>query len=73
MDSLPTLEVGPRINMGIKVDSRIVLLLLYHEPLLGPLVGVGVGFGIPESVVNLKKWQCCMSLPLIYPNVASRI
>ena len=37
-------------------------------PIYGALDG-----GSLMSHVDLKKWQCCMSLSLILPNVAWRI
>ena len=42
------------------------------DPDLGALNGGGGG-GVPMSPVNFKKWQCRMSLSLIYAHVACRI
>ena len=46
-------------------------------PLIWPsglaVVGPLTGGGLPMSPVDFKKWQCHMSLPLIYARVACQI
>ena len=46
-------------------------LSMYNISELGRLMGGG-GRG-PMSHVDFKKWQCHMSLSLIFPNVTCRI
>ena len=54
------------------VCDIFISLREYPTPVLGPLMGVAGGGG-GMSHVDFKKWQCRMSLSLIFPNVICRI
>ena len=54
--------------------SNLFILILQISIIYGKVSGGGgLDRGPPMSHADFKKWQCCMSLSLIFPNVTCRI
>ena len=64
-----------RVLMTSSTRCKVVCSSGSHQAEMGPLmvVGVGVGGGSPILHVYSKKWQCLLSLALIFPYVTCQI